>query len=82
MTNKFNQFDIPDLYYFSAGNYFTGSKKTFNFRIDSDGNEMKVTTWHGFLCSDLAEPEQQNTFSVTKEGHQAMLDWLGEIYQN
>ena len=82
MTNKFNQFDIPNLYYFIAKNYFTGSRKNFNFKIDSDGSEMKVSTWHGFICSELAEFENSNTFPVTQEGHQAMLDWLEECYQN
>ncbi len=81
MTNKFNQFDIPGLYYFEAKNYFTGSKKQMNFKIVSDGSEMTVTTWRGFISSDLAEPEETNQFPVTEDGHKAMLDWLGEIWQ-
>lgn len=81
MTNKFNQFDIPNLYYFEAKNYFTGSRKGLNFKILSDGETMTVTTWHGFICSELAEPEETNAFPVTKEGHTAMLDWLEEIDQ-
>ena len=82
MTNKFNQFDIPNLYYFIAKNYFTGSRKDLNFKIDSDGSEMKVITWQGFICSELAEPENSNTFPVTEEGHKAMLDWLESVFQN
>lgn len=80
-TKVFNDFDIPDIYYFEAGNYFTGSRKDMNFKIAPDGENMIVTVWHGFICSALAEPEQQNLFPVSKEGHAAMLSWLTEIYQ-
>ncbi len=81
MTNQFNQFDIPGVYYFEAKNYFTGSRKQMNFKIVSDGSEMTVTTWQGFICSDLAEPEETGQFPVTEEGHKAMLDWLETIWQ-
>ena len=81
MIHKFNQFEIPGIYYFEAKNYFTGSRKGMNFKIVSDGSEMTVTTWHGFLCSDLAEPEETNQFPVNQEGHDAMLAWLEEIWQ-
>ena len=80
-TRVFNDFDIPDIYYFEAGNYFTGSRKDMNYKIVPDGETMKVTVWHGFICSELAEPETENQFPVTKAGHQTMLDWLTEIYQ-
>ncbi len=79
MIHKFNNFDIPNLYYFEAGNYFTGSRKKLNFRIDSDGKTMQVFTWHGFLCSDLCEKEETNSFPVTADGHKAMLEWLEEV---
>ncbi len=81
MTNQFNQFDIPGVYYFEAKNYFTGSRKQMNFKIVSDGSEMTVTTWQGFICSDLVEPEETGQFPVTEEGHKAMLDWLETIWQ-
>ncbi len=86
MIHRFNQFEIPDIYYFEAGNYFTGSRKNMNFKIISDGKEMTVTTWQGFICSEIAEQqnkiESTDTFSVTPEGHKAMLEKLEEIYQN
>lgn len=81
MTNKFNQFDIPNLYYFEAGNYFTGSRKKLNFRIDTEGDMMKVITWHGFISSERCTPEVSAEFPITSEGHQHMLDWLEDIYQ-
>ena len=81
MIHRFNQFEIPDIYYFEAENYFTGSRKHMNFKIVPDGEEMTVTVWYGFICSDLAEPEETNQFPVTPEGHSAMLKWLEEIWQ-
>ena len=51
------------------------------FKIVSDGSEMTVTTWRGFISSDLAEPEETSQFPVTEDGHKAMLGWLGEIWQ-
>ncbi|MBR1528171.1 MAG: hypothetical protein IJ642_02570 [Oscillospiraceae bacterium] len=85
MIHRFNQFEIPDIYYFEAGNYFTGSRKSMNFKIVSDGKEMTVTTWQGFICSELAEQQgkiqSSDVFPVTKDGHQAMLEKLEELYQ-
>ncbi len=81
MIHKFNNFEIPGVYYFEAKNYFTGSRKNMNYKIVSDGKEMTVTIWHGFICSDLAEPEEKNLFPITEEGHKAMINWLEELYQ-
>ena len=81
MTNKFNAFDIPRIYYFEAKNYFTGSRKELNFRIDSDGETMKVITWHGFISSEKCTPEESAEFPVTSDGHQQLLDWLEEVAQ-
>lgn len=77
---KPNDFDIPRLYYFQSGNVFTGSRGNFNFRIDP-AETMSVRTWQGFLCSDLAETEQENSFPITEEGFADMLTWMQEIYQ-
>lgn len=76
---KPNAFDIPRIYYFESKNTFTGSRKDFNFKIVPDG-ELKVTVWHGFLCSDLAEMEAEASFPLSAEGHEKMLLWLEEQY--
>lgn len=78
---KPNAFDIPRIYYFESKNTFTGSRKDFNFKIVPDG-ELKVTTWHGFINSELAEIEHEASFPISAEGHGAMLVWLEEQYQN
>lgn len=77
---KPNDFDIPRLYYFQSKNVFTGSRKSLNFRIIPDG-ELKVSTWHGFVCSELAEMEEEASFPITEEGFAEMLLWLEAIYQ-
>lgn len=79
---KPNDFDIPRIYYFVSKNIFTGSRKDFNFRIVPEEGELRVTTWHGFLCSELAEVEDSASFPLSAEGHAQMLVWLEEIYQN
>lgn len=79
---KFNQFDIPAIYYFESGNIFTGSKKTLNFKIIPDKENLVIQIWHGFICSELAEIEETQTFEMSETGHQAMLNWLTAIYDN
>lgn len=78
---KPNDFDIPRIYYFESRNIFTGSRKDFNFRIVPEDGMLNVTTWHGFLCSELAEMEETAQFPLTKEGHVQMLDWLETTFK-
>ena len=78
---KPNDFDIPRVFYFESGNYFTGSRGDFNFRIDPADGKLQVKTWHGFICSDLAEFEAESEFDLSEEGHAAMLVWLEERYR-
>lgn len=81
---KFNEFDIPGVYYFEAGNYFTGSRGELNYKIipgkdDAEHDVLHVSVWHGFLCSDLAEMESTRTFALTADGQQELLTWLREL---
>ena len=71
-----NNFDIPGVYYFESGNIFSGSSGDLNFRIVPDKERMTVTVWHGFICSELAEPEAQAGFPISKEGEADMAAWL------
>lgn len=77
---KPNDFDIPRLYYFESRNTFTGSRKDFNFKIVPDG-ALKVTTWHGFINSELAEMEAEAEFPLSQEGFAEMLVWLEGEYR-
>ncbi len=77
---KPNDFDIPRIFYFESKNIFTGSRGDLNFRIVPDGETLTVSIWHGFICSELTEMEDTNTFPLSEEGHAQMLVWLGEKY--
>ncbi|MDE5883844.1 MAG: hypothetical protein K2H29_01995 [Oscillospiraceae bacterium] len=81
---KFNEFDIPGVYYFEAGNYFTGSRGNLNYKIipgkdEEENGILTISIWHGLLCSDLVEMEETRTFALTSKGQQEMLDWLREL---
>ena len=79
---KPNDFDIPRIFYFESKNIFTGSRGDFNFRIVPDGEELTVSVWHGFLCSELAEMEDTAAFPLSEEGHTQMLGWLETKYRS
>ncbi|MBQ8927064.1 MAG: hypothetical protein IJ055_02170 [Oscillospiraceae bacterium] len=76
---KPNAFDIPRIYYFESGNIFTGSRRDLNFRIVPDKEQMHVSTWHGMLCSELADMEDSADFPLSTDGHEQMLAWLEEV---
>lgn len=79
---------IPTLHTFAMKNLFTGSYGLFRFRIKPDvimatpkevdfqQSTMFVEYWHGLYCYEKSEMEGQETFPLTEEGRQAMLDWL------
>lgn len=77
---KPNDFDIPRIFYFESGNIFTGSRRDLNFRIVPDKENLTVSVWHGFICSELTEMEATETFPLSAEGHAAMLAWLDTQY--
>jgi hypothetical protein len=74
-------FEIPEYYYFEAGNDFSGSMGDFAYKI-INGEQLHVMTWHGRLCSMKAEIEKTADFDRTEEGFRAMVKWIGETYQN
>ena len=79
---------IPTLHTFAMKNLFTGSKGLFRFRIvpnvimatpkevDFEQSTMFVEYWHGLYCYEKSEMEGSETFPLTEEGRQAVLDWL------
>ena len=79
---------IPTLHTFAMKNLFTGSYGLLRFRIkpdivmatpkevDFDQSSMFVEYWHGLYCYEKSEMEGSETFPMTEEGRQAMLDWL------
>ncbi len=77
-----NAFDIPKLFYFQAKNVHSGSRGKMRYRICPEGDELLVAVWRKDLCYELVmdEIEGENTFPLSEEGFQAMLDWLTEEY--
>lgn len=79
---------LPTLHTFAMNNIFTGSSGLFRFRakpnvvmanakeVDFDQSNIFVEYWHGLYCYEKSEMEGSETFPMTEEGRQAMLDWL------
>ena len=79
---------IPTLHTFAMKNLFTGSYGSLRFRIkpnvimatakevDFEQSTMFVEYWHGLFCYEKSEMEGSETFPLTEEGRQAMLEWL------
>jgi hypothetical protein len=79
---------IPTLHTFAMKNLFTGSYGMLRFRIkpevvmatpkevDFEQSTMFVEYWHGLYCYEKSEMEGSETFPLTEEGRQAMLQWL------
>ena len=79
---------LPTLHWFAMKNPFTGSCGDFRFKaepkvvmatpkeVDFDQSTMFVEYWHGLYCYEKSEMEGSETFPLTEEGRQAMLQWL------
>lgn len=87
--DRSRHFNIPKYFYFQAMNSTVGGRNTFNYRIDpfekenDDGTKeqrLRIRTWFGMLCSDLAEFNAENEFEHTFDGYKEMIYWLDEEY--
>ena len=79
---------IPTLHTFAMKNLFTGSFGMLRFRVkpdvimatpkevDFEQSTIFVEYWHGLYCYEKSEMEGSETFPMTEEGRQAMIDWL------
>ena len=79
---------LPTLHTFAMKNTFTGSVGLFRFRVkpnvimatakevDFEASTIFVEYWHGLFCYEKSEMEGAETFPMTEEGRQAMIDWL------
>ena len=79
---------IPTLHTFAMKNLFTGSVGLFRFRIkpnvvmatakevDFEASSIFAEYWHGLFCYEKSEVGGSETFPMTEEGRQAMIDWL------
>ncbi len=73
-----NAFDIPKLFYFQAKNVHSGSRGKMRYRICPENDMLTVAVWRKDLCYELVADaiEGEQTFPLSEEGFQAMLDWL------
>ena len=79
---------IPTLHTFAMKNLFTGSVGLYRFRIkpnvvmatakevDFEASSIFAEYWHGLFCYEKSEMEGSETFPMTEDGRQAMIDWL------
>ena len=79
---------IPTLHTFAMKNLFTGSFGMLRFRIKPDvimatpkevdftQSTIFVEYWHGLYCYEKSAMEGSETFPMTEEGREQMLQWL------
>lgn len=79
---------IPTLHTFAMKNLFTGSYGMLRFRIkpevvmatpkevDFAQSSIFVEYWHGLYCYEKSEMEGSETFPMTEEGREQLLQWL------
>ena len=79
-----NAFDIPAVFYFEAGNIHTGSRGPLRYRVQPKDGSLITETWQQDICYELAKERgimtASDSFPVTKEGFQQMLDFLQKNY--
>lgn len=68
-------FDIPQYYYFEAGNDYVGSLNGLNFKIKY-GENLTICLYHGVKCYELSKPYLQETFSKDAQGYSKLVEWL------
>ena len=79
---------LPVLHSFENGNVFTGSYGMLRFKatpnvvmltpkeVNLPESSIRVEVWHGLLCYEKSEMEDEKTFSMSEEGRAEMHDWL------
>ena len=81
---------LPTLHTFAMGNLFTGSCGALRFRVEPNVvkqgakevnmEESSITAkfWHGQFCYEKSQMEGEQTFPMSQQGRQAIIDWLTE----
>lgn len=79
---------IPTLHTFAMNNEFTGSCGLLRFKIkpnvvmltpkevDMENSSIFAELWHGQLCYEKSQMEQEATFPMSEEGRLALKAWL------
>ncbi|MCC8070096.1 MAG: hypothetical protein LIO71_10165 [Ruminococcus sp.] len=74
-----NIFDIPQYYYFEAGNDYVGSLNGLNFKI-KHSDVLTIYLYHGAKSYELSEPYAKETFSNDVQGYSELVQWLESEY--
>ena len=79
---------LPTLHTFAMDNSFTGSYGLLRYRVvptvikrnakEVNMEESSITAeyWHGQYCYEKSKMEDKQTFPMSEEGRQAIIDWL------
>lgn len=79
---------LPTLHTFAMDNVFTGSCGLLRFKItpnvimlnkkevNMDESSIHAELWHGQLCYECSEVEQEKTFPMSEEGRLDLQQWL------
>lgn len=79
---------LPTLHTFAMNNEFTGSCGLLRFKIkpnvvmltpkevDMENSSIFAELWHGQLCYEKSQMEQEATFPMSEEGRLALKNWL------
>ena len=79
---------LPVLHSFENGNTFTGSYGSMRFKATPNvvmltpkevnllESSIRAEVWHGPLCYEKSEMEDERTFPMSEEGRAEMHAWL------
>lgn len=71
---------IPNEEYFGYGNLYSGSRKTFNYKISPKDEMLQSIVWYGKLCSDKSKAVAEVEYPLDENGICQLQDWLNEQY--
>ncbi len=63
---KYGIWDLPDLEYFSSKNQFSGSKGSFRFKIELNGNDFTVYYWYDDVCFEKRTQDCSRNFPASE----------------
>ena len=72
-------FYIPTLHTFAMNNGFTGSYEMRTPKeVDFEASSIRAEYWHGPLCYEKSEIQDEKTFPMSEAGRTALRTWLWE----
>ncbi len=85
---------LPTLHTFAMNNIFTGSCGLLRFKltpqvvkveggreVDMEKSSIRGELWHGILCYEKSEIEDERSFPMSDSGREALRLWLEEAYK-